>query len=56
LIIIPVGVAITIPTEALLNGLELKTLVTSLLICIVLVGLSRIVWNLGIRKYSGASS
>lgn len=54
--IIPVGVSVTVPAEALLNKLEIKTLGVSLLLCIGLMVVSRIIWRLGIKKYTGASS
>lgn len=54
--IIPIGVTITVPAEALLNKMNIRTLVTSLFISVILLSLSRIIWNLGIKKYSGASS
>ena len=54
--IIPVAFAVTIPTEALTNRLSIQSLVGAFLITIVLLTLTRVVWKLGTRNYSGASS
>ncbi|HYH04583.1 MAG TPA: ABC-2 family transporter protein [Bacillota bacterium] len=54
--IVPVGLAITIPAEALLHKLELKSLGITVLISLILMVVSRVVWKLGIKKYSGASA
>lgn len=54
--IIPVAFAVTVPTEALTNRLSIQSLLGAFLITIVLIALTRILWILGTRNYSGASS
>lgn len=54
--IIPVGLAITIPAEILLGKLDPKMIFLSIVLTITFLGIARIIWKLGLRKYSGASS
>ncbi len=54
--IIPVGIAFTIPSEALLDKLEIKMIFISTIIAIIFFFISRYLWKKGTRHYSGASS
>jgi len=54
--IIPVTFAVTVPAEALTNRLTPWTLLGTLGLTILLLALSRLVWLLGLRRYSGASA
>ncbi len=54
--IVPVAFATTIPAEALTGRLGSGTLLVALGVAAVLFILARLVWKLGLRRYSGASA
>jgi ABC-2 type transport system permease protein len=54
--IVPVAFAVTVPAEALTGRLDLPTLLGTAALAAVLFGLSRILWKIGLRQYSGASA
>jgi ABC-2 type transport system permease protein len=54
--IVPVAFATTVPAEALTGRLTVPTLLGALALAIALVAVSRIVWKIGLRHYSGASA
>jgi ABC-2 type transport system permease protein len=53
---VPVAFAVTVPAQALTNRLTALTLPGALGLTILLVLLSRFIWRLGVRGYSGASA
>jgi ABC-2 type transport system permease protein len=54
--IIPVSFAVTVPAEALTGRLDSATLAATVALAAVLFAFSRVVWKLGLRRYSGASA
>lgn len=54
--LIPVAFAVTIPAEALTGRSSIYTLLGAAGLAIFLLILSRIIWRLGVRNYSGASA
>lgn len=56
MLVIPVGLITTIPAEVLMGIFDWKWIVTSLILAISLFIISRKVFLLGLRSYSGASS
>jgi viologen exporter family transport system permease protein len=54
--IIPVAFATTIPAEALTGRLGAFSLLEALGLALVLFAVARLVWRLGLRRYSGASA
>ena len=54
--IVPVAFATTVPAEALTGRLDASTLLGALGLAILLAALARLVWRLGLRRYSGASA
>jgi ABC-2 type transport system permease protein len=54
--LVPVAFAVTVPAEALTSRLTPLTLLATLGLTILFVGLARFVWRLGLRNYSGASA
>ncbi len=54
--IVPVAFATTIPAEALTGRLGAGTLLGAFGLAILLAGLARLIWRLGLRRYSGASA
>jgi ABC-2 type transport system permease protein len=54
--LVPVAFATTVPAEALAGRLTLPTLLGSLALAVLLLGLSRWFWAQGVRHYSGASA
>ena len=54
--IVPVAFAVTVPAEALTGRLDLPTLLGTIALAAVLFVLSRILWKIGLRQYSGASA
>jgi ABC-2 type transport system permease protein len=53
---VPVAFAVTVPAEALTGRLTSATLLGAGVLTIFLVLLTRGVWKLGLRNYSGASA
>ncbi len=54
--IVPVAFATSIPAEALTGRLTPDTLLGALALAAALAGISRLVWRVGLRHYSGASA
>jgi ABC-2 type transport system permease protein len=54
--LVPVAFAVTVPAQALTNRLTPWTLLGALGLAVLLVALSRFIWRLGVRSYSGASA
>ena len=54
--IVPVAFATTVPAEALTGRLDGTTLWGAIGLAIILFLLARLVWRLGLRRYSGASA
>jgi ABC-2 type transport system permease protein len=54
--IVPVAFATTVPAEALTGRLDAATLLGALGLALLLAALARLVWRLGLRRYSGASA
>ena len=54
--LVPVAFAITVPAQALTNRLTPLTLVVALGLAVLLMGLARVIWRMGVRSYSGASA
>ena len=54
--LVPVAFAITVPAEALSGRLTALSLPGAVAITLLFVGLTRVIWRLAIRRYSGASA
>jgi ABC-2 type transport system permease protein len=54
--LVPVAFAVTVPSEILVGQSSTQTLIGALALTVALVLLSRFVWLLGVRNYSGASA
>lgn len=54
--LVPVAFAVTVPAEALTGRLNPLTLLGAFALTVVFAGLSRLIWRLGVRRYSGASA
>ncbi len=54
--LVPIAFAITIPAEALTGRLTALTLLGAFAMTILFAALTRIIWSLAIRHYSGASA
>jgi ABC-2 type transport system permease protein len=54
--LVPVAFAVTVPAQALTNRLTPLTLLGAFGLTVLLVALSRFIWRLGVRSYSGASA
>lgn len=54
--LVPVAFAVTVPAEALTGRLSLATLGLAAGLAATLLILSRLVWRVGLRQYSGASA
>jgi ABC-2 type transport system permease protein len=54
--LVPVAFAVTIPAEALTGRLTLPTVFFATGLTIVFALLTRFIWRLGVRNYSGASA
>ncbi len=54
--VVPIAFAVTVPAEALTSRLNRETLLISLTLALALLIVSRLVWRLGLRRYSGASA
>lgn len=54
--IVPLGIAVTAPAEAVTSRLSWGTLVAALTVMVVSIALSRLLWVRGVRHYSSASS
>lgn len=54
--LVPIGFAVTVPSEAVTGRLSGGTVVVALGVAVALGALSRLVWMRGLRRYGGASS
>lgn len=54
--LVPIGFAVTVPSEALAARLSGGTLLLLAGLAVVWLGLARWAWRLGVRRYSGASA
>ncbi|PKO02547.1 MAG: ABC transporter permease [Chloroflexi bacterium HGW-Chloroflexi-5] len=54
--LVPVAFAVTVPAQALTGRLTSFTLLGAFGLTILLAALARIIWQLGVRSYSGASA
>jgi len=54
--IVPIGFAVTVPSESLTGRLGIGRVAVMLLAFVVLAGLTRMVWHRGVRRYDGASA
>jgi ABC-2 type transport system permease protein len=54
--LVPVAFAVTVPAEALTARLTGNTVLAAAALTTVLLGVSRWVWTIGVRHYSGASA
>jgi ABC-2 type transport system permease protein len=54
--LVPVAFAVTVPAEALTGRLTVLTLLGAAALTVLFIILSRLIWKLGTRSYSGASS
>lgn len=54
--VVPIGLAVTVPSEAVTNRLSVGSVITAAAVAIGLGVLSRVVFRRGLRRYSGASA
>ncbi|MCB9112737.1 MAG: ABC-2 family transporter protein [Anaerolineales bacterium] len=54
--LVPVAFAVTVPAEALTGRLTLQTWLVALGLTVALFIISRVIWRIGLRNYSGASA
>lgn len=54
--IVPVAFATTVPTEALTGRLTWETLLGAVVVAALLSTVSRVLWRVGLRRYSGTSA
>jgi ABC-2 type transport system permease protein len=54
--VVPIGFAVTAPSEALTGRLSGGTLLAAAVIAVAWLGLARWFWLVGVRRYSGASA
>lgn len=54
--LVPLAFAITVPAQAVTDRLTLATLLGAAAFCVALVGATRALWRIGLRRYSGASA
>ena len=54
--IVPVAFATTVPAEALTGRLTGGTLLSGVVLAVVLLAVSRLFWQVGLRQYSGTSA
>jgi ABC-2 type transport system permease protein len=54
--LVPLAFAITVPAEALTGRLTPVTLLGAFAMTVLFAGLARLMWSLGVRRYSGASA
>jgi len=54
--VVPLGVAITVPAEALTGRVTPGSMAVLVVVAAVTVAAARAFWNLGVRNYSGASA
>jgi viologen exporter family transport system permease protein len=54
--LVPIGFAITVPTEGLVGRLTSPNLLGAIALAIALPFVARVFWRIGVRHYSGASA
>jgi ABC-2 type transport system permease protein len=54
--LVPVAFAVTVPAEVLTGRLTSLTLLGAFGLAVLLMGLARFIWRLGVRSYAGASA
>ncbi len=54
--LVPIGLAVTVPAEALTGRLSAPTLFGAVAMAVVLLAGSRLFWRFGLRSYAGASA
>ena len=54
--LVPIGFAVTVPSEALTGRLTVAGLGVAAGFCVVLFAFTRLAWKIGVRNYSGASA
>lgn len=54
--LVPVAFAVTVPAQTLTGRLTLQTLLGAAALAVVLLAISRWVWKIGLRHYTGASA
>ncbi len=54
--LVPIGFAITVPSESLTGRLTLRRVIVTLLFLVVVFVAARLIWRAGTRRYSGASA
>jgi ABC-2 type transport system permease protein len=54
--LVPIAFAVTVPAEALTGRLTLQTVLGMAAFTLLLLALTRWIWRLGLRRYSGASA
>ncbi len=54
--LVPIAFAITVPAEALTSRLTPETLGVAAVLALILLAITRLLWRLGLRNYSGASA
>lgn len=54
--LVPVAFATTVPAEALTGRLDTPTLLGAVVLAAAMLVVSRLLWRLGLRRYSGASA
>jgi ABC-2 type transport system permease protein len=54
--LVPVAFAVTVPAEALTGRLSPMTLAGAFAMTVLFAALARLIWSLGVRRYSGASA
>jgi ABC-2 type transport system permease protein len=54
--VVPVTFAVTMPSQALVGGLGGRLLGLTLALAVGLSVASRMLWRIGVRRYSGASA
>ncbi|HMK09273.1 MAG TPA: ABC-2 family transporter protein [Anaerolineales bacterium] len=55
-LIVPVAFAVTVPAEALTGRLDAATALAAVAVAALLLVVSRLVWRVGLKRYSGASA
>ena len=55
-LVVPVAFAVTVPAEALTGRLDWQTALAAAGLAALLLAVSRLVWGVGLRRYSGASA
>jgi ABC-2 type transport system permease protein len=53
---VPIGFAITVPTEGLVGRLTSPNLLGAIVLAVALPLVARAFWRIGVRHYSGASA